>query len=213
MSPESKSALSVSSGSHGNATVIHAVGDLDYDYAPVFRRQLTELWATAPSPDANTAHITPPTPDRSTPKTITPAPATAPVHGVTTPHVVNTAQAASTTRPTDTIHAAGAVHPTETTHPAQASHTIDTTHLADVASVMGANTSGISRLVIDLSGLTFCDSTGLAELLWVLQRSREAGTRLILAGTNRTLRHMLTTTGLLSFFEMTDSVEEALQRL
>lgn len=195
MSPESTSALSVSSGLHGGATVIRAVGDLDYDYAPVFRRQLTELWATAPTPDANTALIAPPAPD------------TAASH--TTPHVVNTAHATSTAHPTDTIHAAGAVHLPETPHlpgtphPTQAPHATETPDTA---------VPGISRLVIDLSGLTFCDSTGLAELLWVLQRSRETGTRLMLAGTNRTLRHMLTTTGLLSFFEMADSVEEALER-
>ncbi|MFD0885651.1 STAS domain-containing protein [Streptosporangium algeriense] len=120
MSPESTSALSVSSGSHGDAVVVRAVGDLDYDYAPVFRRQLAELWTAPP----------------------TPAP----------------------------------------------------------------------RLVVDLSGLTFCDSTGLAELLWVLQRSGETGTRLVLAGANRTLRHMLATTGLLAFFELADSVEDALER-
>ncbi|MEV4096593.1 STAS domain-containing protein [Streptosporangium saharense] len=150
MSPESTSALSVSSGSHGGATVIRAVGDLDYDYAPAFRQQLIELWATAPTPDANTAHAS------------------------------DAARGAVTAHPTDTAP--------------------------------GADTSIAAWLVIDLSGLTFCDSTGLAELLWVLQRSRETGTRLVLAGTNRTLRHMLTTTGLLSFFEMADSVEEALER-
>ncbi|MFF4413146.1 STAS domain-containing protein [Streptosporangium sp. NPDC001559] len=118
MSPESTSALSVSSGSHGDAVVVRVVGDLDYDYAPVFRRQIADLWGTSPVP----------------------------------------------------------------------------------------------CLVIDLSGLTFCDSTGLAELLWVLQRSREAKTRLVLAGANRTLRHMLAITGLLTFFELADSVEDALER-
>ncbi|MFF0574957.1 STAS domain-containing protein [Streptosporangium saharense] len=243
MSPESTSALSVSSGLHGGATVIRAVGDLDYDYAPVFRRQLTELWATAPIPDANTAHVTTsPTPDAHPVHTTPPAPgagvshittqthSAAPAHIATTPHVVNTAHAASTTHPTETIHAAGAVHLPETTHlpeatrPTETPHTTDTAHIADAAHVTDTphttdtthtadmDAPGISRLVIDLSGLTFCDSTGLAELLWVLQRSRETGTRLMLAGTNRTLRHMLTTTGLLSFFELADSVEEALER-
>ncbi|MFF4991558.1 STAS domain-containing protein [Streptosporangium saharense] len=234
MSPESTSALSVSSGLHGGATVIRAVGDLDYDYAPVFRRQLTELWATAPIPDANTALITPPAPDRSTPTTtphaVAPAPGTAShttppapgagashatAHIATTPHVVNTAHAASAAHPTETIHAAGAVHLPETTGLAETPHVTETPHATDptdTTHTADADAPGISRLVIDLSGLTFCDSTGLAELLWVLQRSRETGTRLMLAGTNRTLRHMLTTTGLLSFFELADSVEEALER-
>lgn len=117
MSTEGAGALFISSGSHGNAVVVRATGELDYDYAPTFRRELTGFWSTAPAPSA---------------------------------------------------------------------------------------------LVLDLTELTFCDSTGLAELLWMLHRSRETGTRLVLVGANRTLRHMLTTTGLLSFFELASSVEEAL---
>ncbi|GAA2996544.1 STAS domain-containing protein [Streptosporangium longisporum] len=66
-------------------------------------------------------------------------------------------------------------------------------------------------LVLDLTGITFCDSTGLAELLWNLRRSQETGTRLVVAGASRTLRHMLATTGLLAYFTMADSVEEALR--
>jgi anti-anti-sigma regulatory factor len=66
-------------------------------------------------------------------------------------------------------------------------------------------------LILDLTGITFCDSTGLAELLWSLRRSQETGTRLVVAGASRTLRHMLATTGLLAYFTMADSVEEALR--
>ncbi|MER5645443.1 STAS domain-containing protein [Streptosporangium sp. NPDC002524] len=65
-------------------------------------------------------------------------------------------------------------------------------------------------LILDLEGLTFCDSTGLAELLWLLRRSQETRTRLVLAGVSRTLRHMMATTGLLTYFTMAPSVEEAL---
>lgn len=121
MSTEGANALFITSGSRGNAIVIRAVGELDYDYAPLFRRELTELWRT------------------------------------------------------------------------------------------GTDAGPAPSLILDLTGLTFCDSTGLAELLWTLHRSKETGTRLILAGVNRTLRHMLTTTGLLPFFELTASVEDALK--
>ncbi|GAA3408140.1 STAS domain-containing protein [Streptosporangium vulgare] len=65
-------------------------------------------------------------------------------------------------------------------------------------------------LILDLEGLTFCDSTGLAELLWLLRRSQETRTRLVLAGASRTLRHMMAITGLLTYFTMAASVEEAL---
>ncbi|GAA3107773.1 STAS domain-containing protein [Streptosporangium carneum] len=121
MSSESASALFLSSGSRGNAIVICAVGELDYDYAPMFRQELSELWGAGTGAD--------------------PSPS----------------------------------------------------------------------IILDLTGLTFCDSTGLAELLWALHRSKETGTHLVLAGANRTLRHMLTTTGLLQFFELSSSVEEALE--
>ncbi|WP_344914259.1 STAS domain-containing protein [Streptosporangium oxazolinicum] len=65
-------------------------------------------------------------------------------------------------------------------------------------------------LILDLEGLTFCDSTGLAELLWILRRSQETRTRLVVAGASRTLRHMMATTGLLAYFAMAASVEAAL---
>ena len=65
-------------------------------------------------------------------------------------------------------------------------------------------------LVLDLEGLTFCDSTGLAELLWILRRSQETRTRLVVAGASRALRHMMAITGLLTYFTMATSVEEAL---
>ncbi|WP_433250752.1 STAS domain-containing protein [Streptosporangium sp. CA-135522] len=116
MSTEGAAALLISFGSLGTAVVIHAIGELDYDYAPVFRRELAHVWDSGPAP----------------------------------------------------------------------------------------------QLILDLAGLTFCDSTGLAELLWTLRRSQETGTRLVLAGVGRTLRHMLTTTGLLRYFTMSASVEEAL---
>ncbi|MEU3163879.1 STAS domain-containing protein [Streptosporangium sp. NPDC006930] len=66
------------------------------------------------------------------------------------------------------------------------------------------------RLILDLEGLTFCDSTGLAELLWILRKSQETRTRLVLAGASRTLRHMMAVTGLLAHFTMATSVETAL---
>ncbi|MDP9863292.1 MULTISPECIES: STAS domain-containing protein [Streptosporangium] len=119
MSSEGAATLLISSGSHGDATVVRAVGELDYDYAPMFRRELAQVWSGDPG---------------ATP-----------------------------------------------------------------------------TLVLDLTGLTFCDSTGLAELLWILRRSQETKTDLSLAGVSRTLRHMLTTTGLLPYFTIFASVEEALR--
>jgi anti-sigma B factor antagonist len=66
-------------------------------------------------------------------------------------------------------------------------------------------------VVIDLTALTFCDSAGVAELIWSLQRSRALGTRLVLAGVHGTLERILAITGLRPSFEVSPTVEEALQ--
>ncbi|GIH76755.1 anti-sigma factor antagonist [Planobispora longispora] len=70
-----------------------------------------------------------------------------------------------------------------------------------------------SLVVINVTGLTFCDSAGVAELIWSLQRSRALGTRLILAGVHGTLERILAITGLRSAFEVSPTVEEAVQEI
>jgi len=72
-------------------------------------------------------------------------------------------------------------------------------------------TDAPSMVVADVTGLTFCDSTGVAELILVLRRSRTLGVRLVLVGVQGTLERILTLTGLRSSFEVLGSVEEALQ--
>ncbi|MEV4381781.1 anti-sigma factor antagonist [Streptosporangium sp. NPDC049644] len=70
-----------------------------------------------------------------------------------------------------------------------------------------------SLIVADVTGLTFCDSTGVAELILVLQRSRALGVRLALVGVHGTLERILAITGLRPSFEVFTSVEEALQEV
>ncbi|MEU4539454.1 anti-sigma factor antagonist [Streptosporangium sp. NPDC023825] len=69
-----------------------------------------------------------------------------------------------------------------------------------------------SLVVADVAGLTFCDSTGVAELILALRQSRTLGIRLALVGVHGTLERILTITGLRSSFEVFASVEEALQK-
>jgi anti-anti-sigma factor len=68
-----------------------------------------------------------------------------------------------------------------------------------------------SVVVIDVTELTFCDSTGLGELILSLQRSQARGTRLALVGVHGTLERILTITGLRPAFELFPSVEDALR--
>lgn len=67
-------------------------------------------------------------------------------------------------------------------------------------------------VVIDVTALTFCDSTGLAELIANLRRSGALGTRLVLAGVHGTLERILAITGLRAAFELSPSAEEALRK-
>ncbi|MER5643912.1 STAS domain-containing protein [Streptosporangium sp. NPDC002524] len=69
-----------------------------------------------------------------------------------------------------------------------------------------------SMVVADVAGLTFCDSTGVAELILALRRSRTLGIRLVLVGVHGTLERILAITGLRASFEVLASVEEALQK-
>jgi anti-sigma B factor antagonist len=64
-------------------------------------------------------------------------------------------------------------------------------------------------LVLDLSGVTFMDSTGLKVLLAVHQRARLAGGRLVLAAPTRSVRRVVDITGLDDTFEVRDDVASA----
>jgi len=64
-------------------------------------------------------------------------------------------------------------------------------------------------LVLDLSGVTFMDSTGLKVLLAVHQRAQLAGGRLVLAGATRPVLRVVSITGLDETFDVRDNVEEA----
>jgi anti-sigma B factor antagonist len=52
------------------------------------------------------------------------------------------------------------------------------------------------NVVVDLSGVTFIDSTGLGVLVAALKRTREAGGRLTLRSPTRSTRKVLDITGL-----------------
>ncbi|MFI6174901.1 STAS domain-containing protein [Nonomuraea sp. NPDC051191] len=66
-------------------------------------------------------------------------------------------------------------------------------------------------LVVDLSGLTFCDSMGVGVLVLLLRQSREQQSTLVLSGMPPHLERVLDITGLLTAFQVEASVEEAIQ--
>ncbi|SFF08228.1 anti-sigma B factor antagonist [Actinacidiphila alni] len=70
---------------------------------------------------------------------------------------------------------------------------------------------GISRLVVDCSGLEFCDSTGLNVLLSARLRADAAGGAVHLAGMRPTVARVFEITGADAVFTVHASVDRALQ--
>ncbi|MBB2747663.1 UNVERIFIED_ORG: anti-sigma B factor antagonist [Microbispora rosea subsp. rosea] len=72
---------------------------------------------------------------------------------------------------------------------------------------------GGTRLVVDTSELTFCDSMGLRLLLEAHDRAVEAGGFMKLAGVRGVFRRILTVTGLHAAFPIYETPADALATL
>ncbi|GGL06082.1 anti-sigma factor antagonist [Sphaerisporangium melleum] len=68
-------------------------------------------------------------------------------------------------------------------------------------------------LVMDLSALTFCDSTGISLLVAAHQRAQDAGAALALAGLHSDIAHVFTIMGLDRLFSFYESTEKAIPAL
>ncbi|MFI6357346.1 STAS domain-containing protein [Streptomyces sp. NPDC050743] len=64
-------------------------------------------------------------------------------------------------------------------------------------------------VVLELSGVTFCDSAGLNVLLWAWQQAKKAGAVLVLASVPATLQQMLAMTGVDTVVRVYGTVAEA----
>ncbi|GAA3107518.1 STAS domain-containing protein [Streptosporangium carneum] len=70
------------------------------------------------------------------------------------------------------------------------------------------------RLVLELSQLTFYDSTAIGVLARLRQRVLDTATgRLLLVGLPHGLRHLLDRTGLLAHFEVREGTDQAVAEL
>lgn len=67
-----------------------------------------------------------------------------------------------------------------------------------------------SRVIINLAGVKYIDSSGVASLVEGLQLSRKSQVRFILCGLNKAPRQVLELTRLIKVFDIFESVEEAL---
>ena len=77
--------------------------------------------------------------------------------------------------------------------------------------VVGLVSDGNADVVIDLSGVTFMDSSGFGTLLGATRRLRPAGGGLHLAGANTTIQRMLRLTRLDTIMQLYDTPEEAVR--
>ncbi|WP_329129741.1 STAS domain-containing protein [Streptomyces sp. NBC_01476] len=66
-----------------------------------------------------------------------------------------------------------------------------------------------SGLVIDLSGVTYCDSTGLTALITGYRRTQEAHTGFALSGVSRELARIFQIVGIDQIVSVYGSVDEA----
>jgi anti-sigma B factor antagonist len=84
--------------------------------------------------------------------------------------------------------------------------------VADAASVAVALTAAAARhrdIIIDLSGLEFIDSSGVAALVRGRRQARHAGGELLLAAPQQQVLRVLTLTRLIDVFTVHASVAEA----
>jgi len=70
--------------------------------------------------------------------------------------------------------------------------------------------SGVELVVLDLDGVTFLGTSGLAVLIEVREAAHTAGVELRLACTARRVLRPLTIAGLIPLFDIHDTVERAL---
>ncbi|MCM1966644.1 STAS domain-containing protein [Streptomyces sp. G1] len=80
------------------------------------------------------------------------------------------------------------------------------------AAIEAARAGGGQRLLLDFSGLGFCDSTGLNVLLHGRLAVRESGGSLELIGLHQPVERMLHITGVIGLFPLHPDVDAALAR-
>jgi anti-sigma B factor antagonist len=72
---------------------------------------------------------------------------------------------------------------------------------------------GTRRLIIDLSGTEYLDSSGLGTLVGLLKRIREAGGEMPIAGAQPRVERVFEITGLTQVFRLYDDVDKALEEV
>jgi len=86
---------------------------------------------------------------------------------------------------------------------------LDVTEAANVAASLTALAASGRTVIIDLEGLEFIDSSGLAALAYARQHARRAGFDLLLAAPQQQVLRILAVTRLIDVFAVHACVDEA----
>ena len=77
------------------------------------------------------------------------------------------------------------------------------------SAIDAAIAGGAKRIIVDLTGLSFIDSTGLGVLIGGLRRARENDGRVVLVATEGRILRLLRVTGLVRIFQVYESLDAA----
>jgi anti-sigma B factor antagonist len=86
---------------------------------------------------------------------------------------------------------------------------LDVTDAADIAAALAIVAAGAPEIIVDLAGLEFIDSSGVAALARGRMHARLAGGDLVLAAPQQQVLRVLTLTRLIEVFPVHASVDEA----
>lgn len=72
---------------------------------------------------------------------------------------------------------------------------------------------GFRHIIVDMTNVTYMDSSGFGILLGATKRVRPEGGTISLVGCNETITRMLTITRLSTIFHLSKTLEEAIQKI
>jgi anti-sigma B factor antagonist len=78
---------------------------------------------------------------------------------------------------------------------------------------LSAQLSPLSKLMLDMSGVTYLSSAGLRMLLAIYRQLAAVDGRIVLVGLSEEIKDTMVMTGLLRFFPLSDSVDAGLTML
>jgi anti-sigma B factor antagonist len=89
---------------------------------------------------------------------------------------------------------------------------LDVADAASVVAALAATVADQCEIIVDLAGLDFIDSSGLAALARVRKQARQAGGDVLLAAPQQQVLRVLALTRMLEVFSVHASVNEAASR-